>query len=278
MASPSPYPPISGPHSLASTVPRNETYSFERNPRDVRTYTSSFRSRPYTTQIRQDRIGWRSGEPGDPTDLVRTVQQDPRLFSGMTKRSAARSPEWSRRAATAGIKDFYNLAGSVQPDMAVAVERSPIKYSLFNASAIKAPPSSVIAAARSPQARSPDATDYGEHARAHAEASFEDFEDDAESAAHPRSIRGGSWDRGDRFLAEGHPLSMFHKYTCRNELTEGRRGTIATNVEESEMRYLSLSDSLAHTHTLSLSFSLALSLTHTHFLTHTPSHSLTGIG
>ena len=29
---------------------------------------------------------------------------------------------------------------------------------------------------------------------------------------------------------------MFHKYTCRNELTESRRGTIATDVEESEMR------------------------------------------
>ena len=54
MASPSPYPPIAGPHSLASTAPRNETYSYslERNPRDVRG-TSSFRSRPYTTQERQ---------------------------------------------------------------------------------------------------------------------------------------------------------------------------------------------------------------------------------
>ncbi|KAJ1481327.1 hypothetical protein T484DRAFT_1807888, partial [Baffinella frigidus] len=156
---------------LASTITKDDSYSFERNPRDVRTYSSSFRSRPYTTDYAEDytvnpteaelegvaksRAAARdtaneglscSWEPGDPTNIVRTVQHDPRLFSGMTKRSAVRWKDRSHRATTAGIKDFYDLGNSIRPDMAVAIERSPIKYSLFSASAIKATPSAIIAA------------------------------------------------------------------------------------------------------------------------------------
>mmetsp|Transcript_1804 Transcript_1804/g.4100 ORF Transcript_1804/g.4100 Transcript_1804/m.4100 type:complete len:353 (-) Transcript_1804:117-1175(-) len=227
-----PAPLISGPHSLASTITKDDSYSFERNPRDVRTYSSSFRSRPYTTDYAEDRMGWRTGEPGDPTNIVRTVQHDPRLFSGMTKRSAVRWKDRSHRATTAGIKDFYDLGNSIRPDMAVAIERSPIKYSLFSASAIKATPSAIIAAPQEP-------VNYSEHTLARS-TPYDDYDDESSgraASADPKSIKGGSWDRGDRFLSEGHPLSMFHKYTCRNELTESRRGTIATAVEESEMRY-----------------------------------------
>jgi len=59
---------------------------------------------------------------------------------------------------------------------------------------------------------------------------------DARSERGAQGAKGGAWERGARFLPQGHPLSMFKRYECRNERSECTRDTIAHAVASSALR------------------------------------------
>jgi len=179
------------------------------------------------TIIKESRLDARS--PGydraQPYTLERRMVASPMLYSAMTKRSAKDRFKTTKKATDeifGGNSLGYDIAHSAQPDLAVSVERSPIRYSAFHSTATH--PNNIgqqTLASQRPRSQSPSGV--------------RPTPSDA-SLGSTKRVHCPVWDKATRFLPDGHALSMIPARVCNNEAHDSIHGTIAHQVEKSPVR------------------------------------------
>jgi len=212
---------------------------FEKSMADAiaktaKTYASTFKAGLKDHTLRkQDRVDFRSPEheSAHPTSIERRQAASLMNYSTMTAKS---SPERFTipKSATDDIRDWYDIGRSATPDLAVAVERSPIKYSAFHATTTH--PHNVgkdLPASQRPMSVSPT-----------------DVRDPSDAGlGSTKRVKCPTWNRAARFLPDGHPLSMIPARACNNELTDSTTGTIAHDIAASPVRVKTMSSRTGRT-------------------------------
>ena len=193
-------------------------------------YRSAFKS-PLKdhTIIKKTRQDLRSPEydRAHPTTVERRMVTSPMNYSAMTLKSAKERFKTFKSATddiVSGNNLGYDIAHSVMPDLAVGVERSPIKYSSFHATTTH--PNNV-----------------GQHTLAshrpkvcpHTETPVWPNPSDA-SLGSTKRIQCAVWDTSSRFLPDGHVWSMIPARVCNSEGLDSTHGTISHEVEKSPIR------------------------------------------
>ena len=209
--------------------------------RTPHTYHSTFKARHKDHTIHKEpKQDFRSTEyeRAHPTNIARKQEASSMNYSAMTQKSSKERFTLTKYA-TDNIRDWYDIGHSSSPDISVAVERSPIKYSAFHATTTH--PHNIgkdISASQLPMT-----------------VSFPDVKDPSDaSLGSTKRIMGAVWDRSSRFLPDGHALSMIPPRVCNNELQDTTAGTIARAIETSPIRVKTMSSATRRTSEVDLCY------------------------
>jgi hypothetical protein len=207
----------------------------------ARNYSSTFKTRHKDHTIRKkDRQDFRSVEyeSAHPTSMERSTASSPMKYSSMTVHSSKERFTIETKA-TDDIRDWYDIAHSSRPDMAISVERSPIKYSAFNTTTTH--PHNV--GKETPSLRRP------------ASQPMSDIKDPSdEGLGSTKCIRCTEWNTVPRFFPDGHPMSMVPARVCNNELRETKLSTIAHGLQTSPIRIKTMSSLTSRTSEVDLCY------------------------
>ena len=213
----------------------------DESEKTAKTYGSTFKTALKDHTIRkQDRMDFRSPEydSAHPTTVVSRQAASLMNYSAMTVKSSKERftiPTY----ATGDIRDWYDIARSAIPDLAVAVERSPIKYSAFHATSTH--PHNVgkeLPASQRPMS-----------------VPLEDARDPSyEVLGSTKRVHCPTWNRAARFLPDGHPMSGFPARVCNNESHDSTTGTIARELQTSPVRVKTMSTRTSRTSAVDLCY------------------------
>ena len=154
-----------------------------------------------------------------PHTLEARAVSSPMRYTCMTKKAAGYGSDRTtrRKMATDDIRDWYDLAHSLIPDLSVGVERSPIKYSGFNATR-----------------KNPD--NLGKETRT--SGPTPEIRPVSTDPTAPRTM-ATVWPSPQKSPArpvDGHPTSMVPARVCNNDVREARHRTIQEYVAISPVR------------------------------------------
>ena len=213
----------------------------DESEKTAKTYGSTFKTALKDHTIRkQDRMDFRSPEydSAHPTTVVSRQAASLMNYSAMTVKSSKERftiPTY----ATDDIRDWYDIGRSATPDLAVAVERSPIKYSAFHATSTH--PHNVgkeLPASQRPMS-----------------VPLEDARDPSyEGLGSTKRVHCPTWNRAARFLPDGHPMSGFPACVCNNELYDSTTGTIGRELQTSPVRVKTMSSRTSRTSAVDLCY------------------------
>jgi len=216
-------------------------YDSAQPTKTVKTYGSTFKTALKDHTIRkQARMDFRSPEydTAHPTTVVSRQAASLMNYSAMTVKSSKERftiPTY----ATGDIRDWYDIARGAIPDLAVAVERSPIKYSAFHATSTH--PHNVgkeLPASQRPMS-----------------VPLEDARDPSyEVLGSTKRVHCPTWNRAARFLPDGHPMSGFPARVCNNESHDSTTGTIARELQTSPVRVKTMSTRTSRTSAVDLCY------------------------
>ena len=222
-------------HSIAQTL--------ERTPIDY----SVFKSPLLDHAIHKEtKIDYRSPEYdlAHPESIERRVKTSLNAYSVMTAKSDKYRAAGSMpvpKGATDDIQHTYDVAHSSFPDLAVLVERSPIKFSAFNATTTH-PHNVGKTLSKSQQP-------------VYQEMTSQDLVNICyEQVGSVKRIHCPKWPKAARFLPDGHPLSMVPARVCQNDLYDASHGTIAREIEETPVRVKTMSAVTSRTSAVDLCY------------------------
>jgi hypothetical protein len=200
----------------------------------AKTYKSTFKQALKDhTIVKQSKLDFRSPEydRAHPSTMERRSKSSLMNYSDMTVRSSAERFKVTKYA-TDDIRDWYDIANSSSPDLSVAVERSPIKYSAFHATTThqnnvgsELPASQRQMVGKMHIIRDPSYDGLGSTKR----------------------LLCPTWNKASRFLPDGHALSMIPPRVCNNEITDSTHNTIAREIQISPIRVKTMSSSTSRT-------------------------------